>query len=51
MNDDTTRDDESWDEAESTRYFLAQLRGQAYTETTTFTADAFTPLDEYKGNR
>lgn len=42
--------DETPDEAESTRYFLARIRNELYTERVELVADTYTPLDEYKGN-
>lgn len=42
-------DDQTYDEAESTRLYLARLRDVEYVERLSLIADAMTPYDEYKG--
>ena len=42
--------DDTYDEAESTRLFLARLRGEEFDDANEYVADYYTPHDEYKGN-
>ena len=43
MIDDT---DQTWDEAESTRLFIARMRGDTFHDANEYLADTYTPHDE-----